>query len=245
MQHEPKDQRATTGIHSRRIAELFLFERLPVIRKKPLIGDMHHRILSCLIVLKDMREKAKKVFALIVPIAGFSMVEVCIIVALMSIIGSFAVLNINGFLPGMKANEAMYQTVAQLRSTREAAIAQRRNIELRFLGDNQIQSVRHDLPDGTSILSDIKLSNGCQFVLFDDIPDSPDTFGNADAVDFGGAATLTFLSDGTLVDNQNNPLSGSIFIGLPGKPETARAVTILGATGRVRSYRWTGTEWIQ
>jgi len=192
-----------------------------------------------------MKEKAKKVPALILPIAGFSMVEVCITVALMCIIGSFAVLNINGVMPGLSANEAMYQTVAQLRSTRESAIAQRRNIELRFLDDNHIQSVRHDLPDGTTILSDITLSHGCQFVLLGDVPDSPDRFGNAAAVDFGGAATLTFLSDGTLVDNQNNPLSGSVFIGLPGKPETARAVTILGATGRVRSYRWTGTEWIQ
>jgi len=213
--------------------------------QKPLIGDIHHKLLSCLIVLKDMREIAKKMFALIVPIAGFSMVEVCIVVALTSIIGSFAVLNINGIMPGMTANEAMYQTVAQLRSAREAAIAQRRNVELRFPGDNQIQSVRHDLPDGTTVLSDIALSHGCQFVLFEDVPDSPDTFGNTAAVDFGGAATLTFLSDGTLVDNQNNPLSGSIFIGLPGKPETARAVTILGATGRIRSYRWTGTAWIQ
>jgi Tfp pilus assembly protein FimT len=192
-----------------------------------------------------MREKAKRVFALVGSIAGFSMVEVCITMALMSIIGSFAVLNINGLLPGLRANEAMYQTVAQLRRARESAIAQRRNVELRFLGNKQIRSVRHDLPNGTTILSDIELNNGCQFSLFEDIPDSPDTFGNAAAVDFGGATTLTFLSDGTLVDNQNNPLSGSIFLGLPGKPETARAVTILGATGRVRSYRWTGTEWIQ
>jgi hypothetical protein len=30
---------------------------------------------------------------------------------------------------------------------------------------------------------------------------------------------------------------------LPDHPETARAVTILGATGRVRGYRWTGTNW--
>jgi Tfp pilus assembly protein FimT len=192
-----------------------------------------------------MRLKAKKVLAPVAATAGFSLVEACITVAAMCIIGSFAVLNVNGILPGIKANEAMYQMVSQLRNAREAAISQRRNIELRFVADNRIQSVRHNLPDGETVLRDIILANGCRFVLFGDVPDSPDRFGNDTPIDFGSAATLTFQSDGALVDNHNNPLSGSVFIGLPEKPETARAVTILGATGRVRSYRWTGTEWIQ
>ena len=72
-----------------------------------------------------------------------------------------------------------------------------------------------------------------------------DSFGNAAAVDFRGASRLFFLSDGTFVDLQGNPLNGSIFLGIPKHPETARAVTILGATGRVRAYRWTGSQWIQ
>jgi Tfp pilus assembly protein FimT len=191
-----------------------------------------------------MSRKVKNAFSAYSTIAGFSLIEMCITVAFLCILGSFAVLNINAILPGVKANEAMYQTLAQLRSARETAIAQRRNIEIKFINHNQIQIVRHELPSGETTLSDINLSNGCEFMLFDGIPDSPDTFGEASAVDFGNANRLLFLSDGTLVDDQNNPLSGSVFIGLPGKPETARVVTILGATGRVRSYRWNGTSWI-
>jgi Tfp pilus assembly protein FimT len=192
-----------------------------------------------------MSKKVKKSFAAHLPIAGFSLIELCTTLAFMCIIGGFAVLNINAILPGVRANEAMYQTMAQLRSARETAMAQRRNIEIRFLGNSQIRIVRHELPNGETILSDINLSNNCEFTLFDSIPDSPDTFGKASAVDFGGADTLLFLSDGTLVNDQNNPLSGSVFIGWHDMPETARVVTILGATGRVRSYRWNGTSWIQ
>ena len=177
--------------------------------------------------------------------AGFSLVELSIVLALIVTLSGFAVVNITAILPGMRANEAMYQAVAQLRRGRESAIAQRRNVEVRFLGNNQIQLVRHDVPTGTTILSTVQLSNKNEFQLFGGVPDSPDTFGSSAAVDFGGSATLTFQTDGTLVNAQGNPLNGSIFLGLPGHPETARSVTILGATGRVRSYRWTGTSWIQ
>lgn len=176
---------------------------------------------------------------------GFSLVELCITLALIMTLSGFAVLNITAILPGMRANEAMYQAVAQLRKGRESALAQRRNVEVRFLGSNQIQLVRHEVPTGTSVLSDVQLLNKSEFQLFAGVPDSPDSFGGSTAVDFGGSATLTFQTDGTLVNAQGNPLNGSIFIGLPGHPETARSVTILGATGRVRSYRWTGDSWIQ
>jgi prepilin-type N-terminal cleavage/methylation domain-containing protein len=177
--------------------------------------------------------------------AGFSMVEVTMAVMLGSILAGFAVLNLVGTSPGMAANAALYETVAQLRQGRERAIAQRRNIQLWFLGNNQIQLVRENQPNGTTILSTVTLDGAIQFRLFDGVLDTPDSFGKATAVDFGTAASLIFLSDGTLVDGQGNPVNGSVFLGQANRPETARAVTILGATGRVRGYRWTGTSWIQ
>jgi Tfp pilus assembly protein FimT len=177
--------------------------------------------------------------------AGFSMVEASIAILIIFTILGFALPNITGVLPGMRANNALAQTVAQLRRGRELALAQRRNIELKFLNGNEIQLVRDEVPNGTTILSSVTLSNNFQFQLFGGIPDTPDQFGKASALDFGGAASLTFLSDGTLVDPQGNPLSGSVFLGLPNDAATARAVTILGATGRVRGYRWNGTSWIQ
>jgi hypothetical protein len=161
------------------------------------------------------------------------------------VIAGFALIDISGILPGMRANEGLSQTVAQLRRGRELAIAQRRNVEVRFLGNNQIQLVRDDVPAGNTVLSTVELRNNIEFHLFTGVPDTPDSFGHAAAVDFGGSAQLIFLTDGTLVDAQGNPRSGSVFLGLPNHPETARAVTILGATGRVRGYRWTGTAWIQ
>jgi hypothetical protein len=45
------------------------------------------------------------------------------------------------------------------------------------------------------------------------------------------------------MDFNNNYVNGTVFLGLPGLKGTARAVTILGATGRVRPYYWDGTKW--
>lgn len=176
---------------------------------------------------------------------GFSLIETIIGLVLLTLIARIAVVNIVGIMPGIKTNEASAQTVAQLRRGRHLALAQRRNIEIRFVDPNQIQLVRHEVPNGTTVLSTVTLDNSVQFLQFSGVPDTPDAFGNGSAVDFGDAGALIFLTDGTLVDDQSQPVSGSIFLGLTGHPETARAVTVLGATGRIRAYRWTSTEWIQ
>ena len=37
----------------------------------------------------------------------------------------------------------------------------------------------------------------------------------------------------------------SVFFGKPGKPDTARAVTIFGVTGLLRAWKWRGTSWLE
>ena len=177
---------------------------------------------------------------------GFSIVELCISLSVAVIILGFALLNMMEIRRGMNANKAMYQIVDQLRNGRELAIAQRRVIELQFpSGDNQIQLIRHNLSDETTdLVGNVILPNSCKFMLFE-LPDSPDRLGNSDAISFQDTNKLAFLPDGTLVGDDNNPRSGSFFFGEENHPETARAVTIIGPTGRIRSYRWNGTDWIQ
>jgi len=177
---------------------------------------------------------------------GFSLIEMGIVLMLACALAGIALINAQATMPGVHANKAMYQTIAQLRQGRQTAIAQRRSVQLNIGERNRIQLVRNDFPEGETVLSTATFSNNFEFLQFSEVTeDTPDEFGNTAPVDFGGAAGLTFLTDGTLVDASGNPVSGTIFIGLPDHPETARAVTVLGATGRIRGYRWTGTEWIQ
>ena len=179
--------------------------------------------------------------------AGFTLAEMMMTLLMASILAGFAVVNMNAISTGNKANSALNVTMAQLRKGRESAIAQRRNIELKFLGNNQIQLVRDEQPAGagTTILSTVTLDGSMQFLLSAGVPDTPDQFGNGAAVSFGGANPLIFQSNGVLTDANANPLNGTVFLGEADHPETARAVTILGATGRVRGYKWSKTSWHQ
>jgi prepilin-type N-terminal cleavage/methylation domain-containing protein len=175
--------------------------------------------------------------------AGFSLVEISMVLLILCVVAGIAILNGSSILPRIGADGAMLQTVAQMRRGRETALAQRRNIRIEFVNPNQIRLVRYEVPSGTTVISTITLDGKNEFLRFDGLPDTPDAFGNGAAISFGGCAPWIFLSDGLLVDASANPVNGTIFLGQSGHPETARAVTILGATGRVRDYKWNGTSW--
>jgi hypothetical protein len=107
------------------------------------------------------------------------------------------------------------------------------------------------------------ISTALQFYVFTSIPNTPMGplgFGNTTAIDLqavnGGTPNAVmfstsggFVGDGGVpVANyyavgNNDPVNATIFIGTPSNTATARAITVLGATGRVRSYYWNGTAW--
>jgi prepilin-type N-terminal cleavage/methylation domain-containing protein len=175
---------------------------------------------------------------------GFSIVELCIVMAVACILMGFAILNMTAMQHGIDANKSMYQIVDILRNGRELAMAQRRRIEVQFQNDRQVNLIRYNLPNGTSNLSNTILMDGSAFRVFD-LPDTPDELGNTEPLSFQDTDAYFFLPDGTFVGDDDNPRSGTIFLGQAQKPETARAVTIIGTTGRIRAYRWNGSDWIQ
>jgi hypothetical protein len=77
------------------------------------------------------------------------------------------------------------------------------------------------------------------------VSDTPDAFGATAAVAFGGPTTVYFQPDGSLTDAQTLPISGTVFLGDPTRPLSARAVTVLGPTGRVEAYRWDSRAWLK
>jgi len=183
--------------------------------------------------------------------AGFSIVEMLVIILILMIVAAMAIIQIRGQLPLMRANAAMNRAVAQMRTAREMAVAQRREVQVFFLPPDQIQLQRLNQPAGAppTTFPPVPFEGGAQFVVFAGVPDTPSAFGNASAIVFGGVTggppIMKFRSDGRFVDAAGQPLNGSVFVGLPGHAQTARAVTVLGATGRVRPYRWTGSVWAE
>ena len=80
---------------------------------------------------------------------------------------------------------------------------------------------------------------------FPDLPDTPDGFGSASPVSFGSAESVRFTPEGTLVDQDGDIVNGTVLLGVPADPLTARAITIFGATALINEWRWNGSAWVE
>jgi hypothetical protein len=176
--------------------------------------------------------------------AGYSMLELCVTVALAAVVLGTSV----GFYPQavsiVRGDADLRIVYWELKLARDTAINQRRTIQVRFTAPNIITTVRQDFPAGnTTVLSNAVLEHNMQFLLFAGQPDTPDGFGRNTATYFGGAALVMFTPDGMLTDVNGNAVNGSVFLGVPGRPVTSRALTVFGPTATIRTYRWNGAAW--
>jgi prepilin-type N-terminal cleavage/methylation domain-containing protein len=184
---------------------------------------------------------------------GFSTIELLVVLGIILILSAIALPQMVTMRQTYEANSAVDSVVGQLRAARETAISRRREIQVSFIGTNQMQMFQFNLPTGSpqTPLTDVPttLNSGAQFMLFPGEIDTPMAFGNAAPIwinnQNGGPLLMKFSTTGAFVGPTEVPISGTIFIGIPGQPSTARAVTIVGGTGRVRPYSWTGTQWIE
>jgi type II secretory pathway pseudopilin PulG len=196
---------------------------------------------------------------------GFSLMEMVVVVGLAMTVMAFAVMNTLNSSQNARANTAMGAVISQLRQARELAIAKRRNVQVQFTAPNQIQLTLLTLPGEPvpPVMPPVYLNDnvggGLKFYVFAALPDTPMNFGNSTAINLqqpsgGGAWTCMFTTSGAFVGTaqsaatlyqatNNNPVNASLFLGVTGRSNTARAVTVFGATGRVRSYFWTGSSW--
>jgi hypothetical protein len=165
-------------------------------------------------------------------------------IGIIGTVSAIAVMQFGSVQQSIKGDGVMRIVLAQMNTARELSISERRNMQLHFLGPNGLQIVRQDVPSGTTVVGSVSFESGAQYHIEAGLPDTPDQFGRTQAIDFGSATAVMFSSDGTLIDQTGKPVNGTIFVGLPGQPLSSRAITILGATGRVRAYRWNGIKWV-
>jgi hypothetical protein len=118
-------------------------------------------------------------------------------------------------------------------------------MQISFIGTNGIRVTRVEVPEGTTVLREVRFEGNVHYGLIAEVPDTPEAFGNGTPTEFGDAVSIMFGTDGALVDNAGTPVNGTIFLTIPDMPQSFRAVTVLGSTGRVRAYRWYGDHWEQ
>lgn len=188
---------------------------------------------------------------------GFTLLETLIVVAIMGILTAMAVVGSRNPMQNYRANAALDVVSSQLRVARQISISQRRWVTITI--DQVANTISYQVQPpnvaGTTEVAGpvitVPLPPQTSFMLEAGVPDTPMAFGNIAPVYIGnlsgGPAGMCFTPTGTFSDGTyNNPINGTIFVGMTGQPSTARAVTIMGSTGRVRPYTYVGNAtWVE
>jgi Tfp pilus assembly protein FimT len=196
---------------------------------------------------------------------GFSLLEMMIVCCLFMIVGGMTFMAVQPVLKDARANQAFEDALMSLRTARQRAITERKQYIVCFgvatpagaltpLGAPTAQSIqlfRWDAGTALSAAAQItnnKLPTDMLFQTVAGIPTSvatvPDGFGNGvTAIDFdqnvAGAIQnqVLFMPDGSAHDVNGNLNSGIIYVGRNADLYSSRAVTLYGATGRIRGWR--------
>lgn len=204
---------------------------------------------------------------------GFSLLETMVVVAIITIVTAAAVLQSQGSIVNYRANSALDTVTGQLRVARQLAISQRRNVvvtlnTLDATYNPNLPSVVYQVQPGSAAENGGVAPAAVRVPLLDRatfwnmggmaVPDTPMAFGICGGNYgicvggvSGGPGVMMFNATGQFTDFTGvNPINGTIFIGIPASTissDNVRAVTIMGATGRVRPYTYLAgaTGWIE
>lgn len=183
---------------------------------------------------------------------GFSLIELIFVIAVVLIITAGAMMQFVPVMKSARAENALQTTLSQMRNARSLAIDQRRKYRLTFTAPRTIQLDQVVVDPVThiqsfSFVSTIDLPVDTEFIAISGIPtagngtpDSLPTSGSAIDldVDFGGGGTQVFFQpDGRALDSSNRLNNGVVYVARPGELMSSRAVSVLGATGRIKGWR--------
>ena len=184
-------------------------------------------------------------------VRGFSIIELMIVVTILLIMSAIGTLTLQPTLKNLHLTNAYNTTLATMRLARQMAIGKRNIYTVTF--NNAV------LPNTITIADTNPLSPGVvetiplpttdvAFTVVTGIPTTtattPDHFGTGDAaIGFDPGVTpgvpnvIYFMPDGSAQDAGNNINNGVIYIAQPNVLLSSRAITLWGATGRLRGWR--------
>jgi len=184
---------------------------------------------------------------------GFSLIEMMVVVALILIVLAFSIMAIQPALRQAHLTAGYNQTLMALRQARDIAVAQRQIYYVTL--SNAVQPNTITITQGSTgtVVSSYAMPSDVGFIAWPGLPNSPivapttpDGFGTGGtAIDFdqgivaGAKNVIYFYPDGSAADvlgNVNNGVVYMAMLGNTGFVSTSRAITLWGATGRLRGW---------
>lgn len=193
-------------------------------------------------------------------IRGFSLVELMVTVTIILIVSGIALMAMQPALRDARVSNAYNTTLAAMRQTRDFAVAQRQQYSITFSNAVIPNTITITQTGNGNVVATYQLPSDVRFMVVAGIPTAaaavPDGFGNGGTaiafdinVPAGNPNVIDFMPNGTGQDSSGNINNGVIYVARctdtnncpagdnVGDINTIRAITVWGATGRLRGWR--------
>ena len=179
---------------------------------------------------------------------GFSLLEMMAVISIGLIVAVMSMITLQPTLKATRETNAYNITLMAMRQARDTAIAQRQVYFVTFT-HNTIPPDTITITQGATgtVMNTFSIPNDVAFQTQTGLPGAgatPDNFGSgALAIDFdqgvaGGVKNVIyFYPDGTSEDVNGNMNNGVIYIARANDLFSSHAITVWGATGRLRGWR--------
>ena len=189
--------------------------------------------------------------------SGFSLMEVIVVLAISIVVSVISVISLVPMIAQYRIANAYNITLASMRQARDNAVSQRTSYQVTFT-----QTVTPPVTTTITVSPTLAGFAGDQNTVTYQLPNDvfylvpptgttgPDGYGTGlNAIDFGytahasgGSQTVYFCPDGSAQDDSTgnclgNVDGGIVYIARAGDLLSSRAVTLWGATGRIRGWR--------
>lgn len=180
---------------------------------------------------------------------GFSLLEMMAVIGIMFVVAAYAVMKLQPDLQNERVTNAYNTTLTAMRQARDISVAQRQVYYVTFT-HNTVPPDTITITNGGdgTVVNTYQLPLDLAFTTVTGIPTgaglTPDGFGNGgtaiafdQGVSGGNPNVVYFHPDGSAQDANGYINNGVIYIARPGVLLTSHAITVWGATGRLRGWR--------
>lgn len=180
---------------------------------------------------------------------GFSLIEMMAVIGITLIVSAFAVMSLQPDLQNSRVSNAYNTSLMALRQARDISIAQRQVYFVTFTHNAGPPDTITITQGGSgNVVDTYNLPLDMAFTIVTGVPTgagkTPDGFGNGGtAIAFdqgiggGNPNVVYFYPDGSGQDVNGNINNGVLYIARPGDLFSSRAISLWGATGRLRGWR--------
>ncbi len=173
---------------------------------------------------------------------GFSLIELLVTVVIIVVVFAMAVFQLMPALRSAHMDTASAVVQTQLRAARARAIGDRGEVIVTFDPTGTIATSAPNIAGFTPVT--VPLPSDVKFFLFGGLPNTPDNFKPAaNAIDFdqsgaaGNSLKIRFEPNGSAIDDSGSLNNGAVYIAQTNNLNSQRAITLLGATARVRTWK--------